>query len=76
MTNEEARWILKFHRPDRPRSTEMKQLQKAIDVILDEGEWLDSNEDWFDHICSSCGLKTRFVWNYCPECGKKMKYLS
>lgn len=38
MTNEEARWILKFHRPDRPRSTDRRQLQKAIDVILDESE--------------------------------------
>lgn len=35
MTNEEAKIILKFHRPDRPRSTDRRQLQKAIDVILE-----------------------------------------
>ena len=34
MTVEEAKIILKFHRPDRPRSTEKRQLQQAIDVIL------------------------------------------
>ena len=35
MTIEEARKILLENRPDRPRSTERRQLQKAIDVILE-----------------------------------------
>lgn len=34
MTNEEARWILKFNRPDRPRKKDSKQLQAAIDVAI------------------------------------------
>lgn len=36
------------------------------------GKWLDVNEDWFDYKCSICGLKSRWHWNYCPECGAKM----
>lgn len=36
MTVEEAKIILKFNRPDRPRSMEKKRLQQAIDVILED----------------------------------------
>ena len=35
MTIEQARKILLENRPDRARSTERRQLQQAIDVILD-----------------------------------------
>ena len=34
MTIEQARKILLVNRPDRPRSTEKRQLQMAIDTIL------------------------------------------
>ena len=36
MTNEQARKILLENRPDRPRSTRRRQLQQAIDVILED----------------------------------------
>ena len=62
MTNEEARWILKYHRPDRPRSTDRKQLQKAIDVILEDqrpkGMMIN---------------KAPYGWGYCSECGKVLE---
>ena len=34
MTSEEARWILKYNRPDRPRKTDKRQLQQAIDAAI------------------------------------------
>lgn len=75
MTDEEARWILKFHRPDRPRSTDRRQLQKAIDVILDEGEWIANPLG--DYVCNKCSwVVGKFERNFCPNCGKKMKHLS
>lgn len=36
MTIEQARRILMENRPDRPRSTERRQLQVAIDTILQD----------------------------------------
>ena len=77
MTNEEARWILKFHRPDRPRSADRRQLQKAIDVFLEEGEWIPCTDyDGFTYWrCPSCGMFNDFErFKYCPDCGKKMKH--
>lgn len=81
MTNEEARWILKFHRPDRPRSTDRRQLQKAIDVILEDqrpqGEWIDHSEDGYIE-CPICNCLTNCDDNidelhYCWNCGAKMR---
>ena len=67
MTNEEAKIILKFHRPDRPRNTDRRQLQKAIDVILEEqitkGKNLNDEYDDVDQfICSKCGIELQ-NWN-------------
>ena len=49
MTIEEAKQILMEHRPDRPRSTDRRQLQKAIDVILEAVEayeiWIKDGDD-------------------------------
>lgn len=49
MNSEQARWILKFHRPDRPRNTERRQLQQAK-------EHLKENCTKF---CSECGADMR-----------------
>lgn len=38
MDIEEAKKVLQEHRPDRPRSTDRRRLQAAIDVILNELE--------------------------------------
>lgn len=38
MNKDEAIKILKIYRPDRPRTTERRRLQQAIDVILDENK--------------------------------------
>jgi hypothetical protein len=43
MTIEEAKKILLENRPDRPKSTERRQLQVAIDIILKELE-VENNE--------------------------------
>lgn len=73
MTNEEARWILKFHRPDRPRSTDRRQLQKAIDVILEDQRptsyWVD---DEHGTICHHCGSLSHRWSKFCPDCGAQM----
>ena len=37
------------------------------------GEWLKIDEDWFDIKCSICGIKMVRNFNFCPNCGAKMK---
>lgn len=82
MNGEQARIILKFHRPDRPRNTERRQLQQAIDVILGEetkpkGEWLKTNDNVL-YECSVCGRKINCLpsqTKYYPfcHCGADMR---
>lgn len=80
MTVDEARQILIKNRPDRPKSTERRQLQKAVDVILEAleerqfGQWAshpqDNGHDVF--ICSNCNGECGFIRKFCPNCGAYM----
>lgn len=80
MNPEEAKEILIANRPDRPKSTDRRRLQKAVDVIieaLDErkvGQWIPrlhaSENDIF--ICSSCKEELGWDPKYCPRCGAYM----
>ena len=83
MTLEEAKELLIANRPDRPKSSDRRRLQKAVDVILEalydrtSGEWTPVSHDGKDDtfVCSNClreaDLKTRF----CPRCGAYMGIL-
>lgn len=71
MTTEEARIILKFHRPDRPRSTDRRQLQKAIDVILDETQ----TDERLKKIANHYGLDSQLDI-LLEECGELIQAVS
>lgn len=76
MTPEEARIILKFHRPDRPRNTERRQLQQAIDVILGEetteGDCISREalkEEHSRECIHNCYYCKHYKWNTKTACG-------
>lgn len=46
MDIEQAKKILKEHRPDRPRSTDRRRLQAAIDKILSELDRLQTDDEF------------------------------
>lgn len=80
MTPEEAKEILIKNRPDRPKATERRQLQKAIDVIIEAlkdrsiGKWiprLHASENEI-YICSNCKQEVGYDPRYCPHCGAYM----
>lgn len=78
MTPDEAKQILLANRPDRPKSTDRRQLQKAIDIILralDErtlGTWVDSSDTENAITCSRCGTVTQDKTKFCSCCGAYM----
>ena len=64
---------------DKNETAERIRKIPSIDIELKRGEWkrriVDNgfNADW---VCSECGyrVKTDFVnYNYCPNCGARMK---
>ena len=83
MTVEQAKQILVENRPDRPKSTERRQLQKATDIILEAlqyrplGRWeLCDNSSL---RCSYCNSLTKYsnaddikTFHYCYNCGAYM----
>ena len=80
MTPEEAKQVLILNRPDRPKSTERRQLQKAIDVIIEAmqeralGQWsprLHASENEI-YICSNCHNEYGDDPKFCPFCGAYM----
>lgn len=58
---------------------------KALDdlpsaVIGRVGEWIDRSDGgrilnpwWETYECSKCGQYGTRIWNYCPNCGSKMR---
>lgn len=42
-----------------------------------QGEWVEVEEDWRNQIlfweCSECGQPTSTAYNFCPNCGCRMK---
>lgn len=69
MTPEEAGIILKFHRPDRPRCVEKRNLQQAVDLAIavmeayqnlqhiyrPKGKWVKTEE--YPCACENCGME-------------------
>lgn len=80
MTPDEAKQILILNRPDRPKSTDRRQLQKAIDIIVEAmserqfGNWVSGLPDMEpDHyICSNCEQDLTYTPKFCPNCGSYM----
>lgn len=83
MTIEQARQILIENRPDRPKSTERRQLQKATDIILEAlqyrplGKWTICDSEYMQ--CSYCDHLTKYsnaddikLFHYCYNCGAYM----
>ena len=42
-----------------------------------QGEWIEVEEDWRHQIefwkCSECDFAVSSMYNYCPNCGARMK---
>lgn len=42
-----------------------------------QGKWIEVEEDWRHQIefwkCSECDFAVSSMYNYCPDCGAKMK---
>ena len=81
MTPDEAKQILITNRPDRPKSTERRQLQKAIDIILEAleerriSQWVfklhGAERDYY--TCIKCGYTMgNDTPKFCPGCGAYM----
>lgn len=72
MVQEEAERILMDHRPDMPRSAEMKKLQAAIDTVLFNRELKDA--EWDDVHIISCSALLRqsqnIVEHKCTHCNR------
>ena len=50
----------------------------AVDVPdRPQGEWIEVEEDWRHQIefwkCSECDFAVSSMYNYCPNCGARMK---
>lgn len=77
MTPETALQILIQNRPDRPKSTDRRQLQKAVDVIIEAmrertiGTWSERDPDG-SVVCSRCGVPSPDHTKYCAYCGAYM----
>ena len=54
---------------------------KDVKMIMDipsaerKGEWIQNNLDGTFKIwdCSECGIHMETKWNFCPNCGARMK---
>ena len=49
----------------------------SIDIEPKRGEWIEDEEDWRHQIvfwrCSECGYAVSTMYNFCPNCGARMK---
>ena len=49
----------------------------SIDIEPKRGEWVEDEEDWRHQIvfwrCSECGYAVSTMYNFCPNCGARMK---
>lgn len=76
MTPEDAIQILIQNRPDRPKSTDRRQLQKAIDIIIEAmrertiGTWVEDPAGTI--TCSRCGVVPPERTKFCSCCGAYM----
>lgn len=67
MTTEEAKNILLSHRPDRPRKTEDRRLQTAIDTVLNALELYMKAFDSSDITVGGLSDKTKYSGCFkCP----------
>lgn len=56
----------------------MPNFSTAVEVAdRPQGEWVEAEEDWRHQIefwkCSECGFAVSSRYNYCPNCGARMK---
>ena len=70
MTLSEAKQIVLKYRPERPRSTENRRLQKAIDVIFDS---LDAYETAFNMSDVTINLRDKVKYSGCFACPSHVK---
>ena len=83
MTIDQAQQILIANRPDRPKSTDRRKLQKAVDVILEAldnrhlAKWIICDSGYMK--CSYCNHPTKYssnddikTFHYCYNCGAYM----
>lgn len=38
-----------------------------------QGEWIERKYEWFLYKCNLCGGGSDYMYNYCPNCGARMK---
>jgi hypothetical protein len=83
MTIDQAQQILIANRPDRPKSTDRRKLQKAVDIILEAldnrhlARWEICDSEYLK--CSYCHKLTKYSnedeikeFHYCYNCGAYM----
>lgn len=56
---------------------EIADILERADIDRPQGEWIEVEEDWRHQIefwkCSECEFAVSSMYNYCPNCGAKMK---
>ena len=51
--------------------------KEGLEADRPQGEWIEVEEDWRHQIefwkCSECDFAVSSMYNYCPDCGARMK---
>lgn len=59
----------------------MPNFSTAVEIAdRQQGEWIDRSDGgrilnpwWETYECSKCGQYGTRIWNFCPQCGARMK---
>lgn len=62
------------HCIDCPKNYPEEECEHWIEVEeVKYGHWIDAREQCSSFVCSKCEYQSRAQYNFCPECGVKMK---